>query len=141
MGGNVLLRKKNGNHSLMDSFKMSINEVDHVQDVQINYGAYTQSHPSSKLVEYAFNIENCSSLRDFVLLTKMDFSQEHYIKRHLFGKSFENMECPSLTKCYMRCITIGQTFSDTFSFVDLEKCYIHCSFFKDGGLMLIYGEK
>ena len=119
MGGNVLLQKKNGNRSLMDSFKMSINEVDHVQDVQINYGAYTQSCASSKLVEYAFNVANCSSLRDFVLLTKMDFSQERYIKRRLFGKSFENMECPSLTKCYMRCITIRHIFSDTFSFVYL----------------------
>ena len=64
----------------------------------------------------------------------MDFSQERYIKQRLFGKSFENMECPSLTKCYMRCITIGQTFSDTFSFVDLEKCYIPCSFFQEGDL-------
>ena len=42
------------------------------------------------------------------------------------------MACPSLTKCYMRCITIGQTFSDTFSFVELEKSYIPCTSFKDG---------
>ena len=122
--------KKNGNRSLMDSFNMSINEVYYVQDVQINYGACTQSRASNKLAEYAFNVENCSSLCYFVLLTKMDCSQERYIKRRLFGKSFENMECPSLMKCYMRCITIGQTFSDTFSFVDLEKCHIPCSFFK-----------
>ena len=62
----------------------------------------------------------------------MDFPQEVYIKRRLFGRWFENMACPSLTKCYMRCITIGQTFSDTFSFVELEKSYIPCTSFKDG---------
>ena len=66
------------------------------------------------------------------MLIKMDFPQEVYIKRRLFGRQFENMACPSLTKCYMRCITIGQTFSDTFSFVELEKSYIPCTSFKDG---------
>ena len=32
----------------------------------------------------------------------------------------------------MRCIMIGQTFSDTFSFVELEKSYILYTSFKDG---------
>ena len=62
----------------------------------------------------------------------MDFPQEVYIKRRLFGRQFENMACPSLTKCYMRCITIGQTFSNMFSFIELEKSYILCTSFKDG---------
>ena len=70
----------------------------------------------------------------------MDFPQESYIKKRLFGQCFENMDCPSLTKCYMRCITLGQTFSDVFSFVELEKDHIPCSSFQDGRLHRLINE-
>ena len=39
---------------------------------------------------------------------------------------------PFISQVLHEGITIGQTFSDTFSFVELEKCYIPCTSFKDG---------
>ena len=106
-------------------------DVEFVQEVQINSGA-SHGETFNELSTKSFNTEKCRNILDFVTLIKMDFPQEAYIKRRLFGRQFENMACPSLTKCYMRCITIGQTFSNTFSFVELEKCYIPCTSFKDG---------
>ena len=91
--------------------------------------------PAVFLVPMVAPLPKCfqrACILDFIMLIKMDFTQEAYIKRRLFGRQFENMACPSLTKCYMRCITIGQTFSDTFSFVELERSYISCTSFKDG---------
>ena len=114
-GWKFVIKKKNGNRSLMDSFKMAMNDVEFIEEVQINYGVIIESCIiKDKLTDKAFNVENCCSLRDFVILIKMDFPQENYIKRRLFEQCFENMDCPSLTKCYMRCITLGQTFSDVF---------------------------
>ena len=45
----------------------------------------------------------------------------------MFGREFENHDCPSLTKNYLRCITLDQTFSDDFVFVGLNLKYIPCS--------------
>ena len=131
MGGNLFLRKKNSKVSMMESFKMSMKDVEFVQEVQINSGA-SHDETFNELHTKSFNTEKCRNILDFIMLIKMDFLQEAYIKRRLFGRRFENMAYPSLTKCYMRCITIGQTFSDTFSFIELEKCYIPCTSFKDG---------
>ena len=39
---------------------------------------------------------------------------------------------PFIKQVLHEVITIGQTFSDTFSFVELEKSYIPCTSFKDG---------
>ena len=39
MGGNLFLRKKNGKVSMMESFKMSMKDVEFIQEVQINSGA------------------------------------------------------------------------------------------------------
>ena len=130
MGGNLFLRKKNGKVSMMESFKMSMKDVEFVQEVQINSGA-SHDETFNELHTKSFNTEKCRNILDFITLIKMDFPQEAYIKRRLLGRRFENMACPSLTKCYMRCITIGQTFRDTFSFIELEKCYIPCTSFKD----------
>ena len=130
MGGNLFLWKRNGKVSMMESFKMLMKDVEFVQEVQINSGA-SHGETFNELSTKSFNTEKCRNILDFITLIKMDFPQEAHIKRRLFGRQFENMACPSLTKCYMRCITIGQTFSDTFSFVELEKCYILCTSFKD----------
>ena len=106
-----------------------MNDVEFVQEVQINSGALHENNETlNELSTKFFNTEKCRNILDFITLIKMDFPQEAYIKR----RRFENMACPSLTKCYMRCITIGQTFSDMFSFVELEKSYIPCTSFKDG---------
>ena len=127
----MFLQKRNGKVSIMESFKMLMNNVEFVQEVQINSGA-SHDETLNELSTKSFNTEKCRNILDFITLIKMDFPQEVYIKRRLFGRHFENMACPSLTKCYMRCIMIGQIFSDTFSFVELEKSYIPCTSFKDG---------
>ena len=109
-----------------------MNDVEFVQEVQINRGASHENNKTlNELSTKSFNTEKCRNILDFITLIKIDFPQEAYIKRRLFGRQFENMACLSLTKCYMRCIMIGQTFSDTFSFIELEKSYIPCTSFKD----------
>ena len=132
MGGNLFLRKRNGKVSMMESFKMLMNDVEFVQEVQLNSASHENNETLNELSTKSFNTEKCRNILDFITLIKMDFPQEAYIKRRLFGRQFENMACPSLTMSYMRCITIGQTFSNTFSFVELEKSYIPCTSFKDG---------
>ena len=132
MGGNLFLRKRNGKVSMMESFKMSMNDVEFVQEVQINSASNENNETLNELSTKSFNTEKCRNILDFITLIKMDFPQEAYIKRKLFGRRFENMACPSLTKCYVRCITTGQTFSNMFSFIELEKSYIPCTSFKDG---------
>ena len=131
MGGNLFLRKRNSKLSMMESFKMLMKDAEFVQEVQINSGA-SHDETFNELSTKSFNTEKCRNILDFITLIKMDFPQEVYIKRRLFGGRFENMACPSLTKCYMRCIMIGQSFSDTFSFIELEKSCILCTSFKDG---------
>ena len=128
MGGNLFLRKRNGKVSTMELFKMLMKDVEFVQEVQINNGA-SHDETFNELSTKSFNTEKCRNILDFIMLIKMDFPQEVYIKRRLFGRQFENMACPSLTKCYMRFIMIGQTFSDTFSFIELEKSCILCTSF------------
>ena len=121
MGENLFLWKRNGKVSMMESFKMLMNDVEFVQEVQINSASHENNETLNELSTKSFNTEKCRNILDFITLIKMDFPQEAYIKRRLFGRRFENMACPSLTKCHMKCIMIGQTFSDTFSFVELER--------------------
>ena len=70
-----------------------------------------------RLENYVFSIEKCDNMPDLLLLTKMDFEKECDIKEYLFGKSFENLDCPKLTSCFLRSITLSQTFNDDFTFV------------------------
>ena len=75
------------------------------------------------LEEYAFNIELCNNMNEFLLLTKMDFMKESSIKARLFGRQFENMDWPNLTKCYLRAITLSQTFNYDFVFVGKPRIF------------------
>ena len=75
------------------------------------------------LEEYAFNIELCNEMNEFLLLTKMDFMKESSIKARLFGRQSENMDCPDLTKCYLRAITLSQTFNNNFVFVEKPRIF------------------
>ena len=77
-----------------------------------------------RLEEYAFNVERCNDMTEFLLLTKMDFTTESSIKSRLFGRQFENMDCPDLTKCYLRAITLSQTFNDDFVFVGKPRIFL-----------------
>ena len=98
MGGNLFLRKRNSKLSMMESFKMIMKDVEFVQEVQINSGA-SHTETFNELSTKSFNTEKCRNILDFITLIKLDFPQEVYIKRRLFGRWFENMTCPSLTKC------------------------------------------
>ena len=69
------------------------------------------------LDDYSFSVKKCGNIVYFLKLTKRDFSKEYSIKGRIFGKSFENIDCLSLTQCYAHAITLGQTFNDDFVFV------------------------
>ena len=77
--------------------------------------------------EFALNVEHCRNFREFLLLTKQDFLQEHYTKRVLYEKEFENMDCRNLVKNYLHAVTLTQTFSDDFTFFKMDLNYIPCS--------------
>ena len=57
MGGNLFSRKKNGKVSMMESFKMSMKDVEFVQEVQINSGA-SHGETFNELYTKSFNTEN-----------------------------------------------------------------------------------
>ena len=85
-----------------------------INGVTINFDHFNDLE---RLENYAFSIEKCDNMRDLLLLMKMDFEKECDIKEYLFGKSFENLDCPKLTSCFLRSITLSQTFNDDFTFV------------------------
>ena len=39
----------------------------------------------------------------------------------MFGKKFENHDCPELTRSFLNAITLGQTFNDNFIFVRSDR--------------------
>ena len=69
------------------------------------------------LDDSSFSIKKCGNIVCFLILTKRDFAKDYSIKERIFGKSFENIDCLSLTQCYACAITLGQTFNDDFVFV------------------------
>ena len=71
-----------------------------------------------QLEEYAFSVKRCNNMNKFLLLSKLDFNKESSIKNKLFGHDFKNEECPDLTKCHLRTISLSQTFNDDFVFVE-----------------------
>ena len=106
------LKKKDGKHSLMDSFSLMIDDVDHVDEIQINGVNFDYDYPKFllHLEDYSFNVEKWKSISKFLVLTKLDFNQERYLKKRFFGKEFENFDCPTLTKNYLWCVTMSHTF-------------------------------
>ena len=127
MGGLCFLKFKNSKKSLQKRVTLMVDNVDHVNEVQINGVSYEHFKHVEHLDKCAFDVEWCYNMNNFLSLTKMDFEQEKTIKRHFFGKEFENMDCPDLTRTYLRAITLGQTFNDEFTFVSLPHDYIPCS--------------
>ena len=113
----------------MDSVNLTIDEVDHVDEIQINglHLDYEYFKTALGLDDFAFNVEHCKNLTEFLVLTKMDFEQECYIKKRMYGKEFENMDCPSLVRNYLHAVTLLHMFNDDFTFVDLNLGYILCS--------------
>ena len=64
MGGYIFLKKKFGKHSLMDSFSLTIDDIDHIDEIQIN-GVnfdYDYSKFLLHLEGYSFNVEKCKSI-------------------------------------------------------------------------------
>ena len=129
MDGFCFLRCKGSRKSLMEKAGITVNDVDYVDETQINglYIDYEYSNIILRLDEFVFNAGRCKDIINFLLLSKMDFEQERYIKKRLYGREFENMDCPKLVKNYLHCITLNHTFSDDFTFVDLNLDYLPCT--------------
>ena len=74
MGGNLFLRKRNSKVSMMELFKMLMNDVEFVQEVQINSGASHENNETlNELSTKSFNTEKCRNILDFIMLIKMNF--------------------------------------------------------------------
>ena len=71
----------------------------------------------NKTNTYGCCIERCNNTIDFLLLMKHDFIGEPILKKNMFGRVFENHDCPELTKVFLNVITLLQTFNDDFTFV------------------------
>ena len=83
MGGYLFFKKKDGKHSLMDSFSLMIDDVDRVDDIEINGVNFDYDYPKFllRLEDYSFNVEKCESISEFLVLTKLDFNQERYLNK------------------------------------------------------------
>ena len=86
MGSYTFLRKKRGRMSMMDSFRLELDDVSHVDEIQINRVNLCYEHTLSlhRLEEHSFNVERCMSLSEFVVLTKMDFQKERHLKKDVW---------------------------------------------------------
>ena len=73
MGGNLFLRKRNGKVSMMESFKMSMNDVEFVQEVKKNSASHENNETLNELSTKSFDTEKCRNILDFITLIKMDF--------------------------------------------------------------------
>ena len=78
----------------------------------------------NKLLEDACTIERCKNMMDFLLITRNEFTGiDAQQKESIFGKSFDNIDCPSVVNVCFRCCTLGQTFNDNFSLTRRRKTY------------------
>ena len=76
----------------------------------------------NKLLEDACTIERCKNMVDFLLITRNEFTGiDARQKESIFGKSFDNIDCPSVVNVCFRCCTLGQTFNDNFSLTRQRK--------------------
>ena len=91
MGSYTFLRKKRGRMSMMDSFHLELDDVSHVDEIQINGMNFCYKHTLSlhRLEGHSFNVERCMSLSEFVVLTKMDFQQERHLKKECLDKNLK----------------------------------------------------
>ena len=123
MGGCfALIGKKKEQNPLYKEQKMYLEEIDSVESMIINQNCvrYYNSQEKDltiKMNTYGCFVEKCNTMIDFLLLRKHDFLQERSLKESMFGKKFENHDCPELTRCFLNAITLGQTFNDNFIFV------------------------
>ena len=72
---------------MMDSFRLELDDVNHVDEIQINGMNLCYEHTLSlhRLEEHLFNVERTMFLSELVVLTKMDFQQERRLKKRMFG--------------------------------------------------------
>ena len=85
---------------MMDSFHLELDDVSHVDEIQINGMNFCYEHTLylHRLEGHSFIVEKCMSLSEFVVLTKMDFQQERHLKKRMFGREFENHDFRVLRK-------------------------------------------
>ena len=96
-------------------------------DARVNgfEGRITKHHKRfqhNRLLEDACTIERCKSMMDFLVITRDEFTgidAEH--KESIFGKGFDNIDCPSVVNVCFRCCTLGQTFNNNFSLTKRRK--------------------
>ena len=70
-----------------DRFRLELDDVSHVDEIQINGMNFCYKHTLSlhRLEGHLFNVERCMSLSEFVVLAKMDFQQERHLRKRMFG--------------------------------------------------------
>ena len=59
MGGCCFLKKKSGKHSLMDSVFLTVDDTDHIDELQMNGVGFDYNYPKVliRLDEFALNVE------------------------------------------------------------------------------------
>ena len=120
MGGYfALIGSSLKNKPLYIEQKFSLEDIDLIDNLMITglRFEYDLFDSMMQLDKYAFSIEKCKCIVDFLLLIRRNFLREAHFKEKLFGRSFENMDCPSLTRCFAPVITSSLTFKDDFVFV------------------------
>ena len=78
MGGFCFLKCESMRKSLMECSPLTVEDADHVNEIQINGFRISYEHFPNllRMDPYAHNIERCHDLKDFLILTKLDFEQE-----------------------------------------------------------------
>ena len=122
MGGCfALIGKDSKRKPLYKQQKFYLEDIELSEVLTINQNHVKSYYKQEKeLVEkmntYGCSIEKCNNIIDILLLSKHDFEREKSSKLKMFGKKFENHDSPELTRCYLRAITLGQTFNNDFVF-------------------------
>ena len=125
----ALIGKDSKRKPLYKEQKFYLEDIELSEALTINQNHVKSYHKQGKeLVEkmntYGCSIEKCNNIIDFLLLSKHDFEREKSLKMKIFGKKFENHDSPELTRCYLRAITLGQTFNNDFVFVGKDTNHI-----------------
>ena len=102
MGGCFsLIEKKSLKLPLYKEQKLYLEEMELMESMLMNHTNIKLYNSQEKDLirkanSYGCSVERCNDLVEFLLLTKHDFQRESILKRNMFGKTFENHDCPEL---------------------------------------------
>ena len=121
MGGCFALIGKERESPLHKEQKLYLEEIELVEVMMISHNCIPFYYNLTKeLVKkmntYACFVEKCNSM--------IDFRREKMLKPNMFGKDFENHDCPEFTRCFLNAITLSQTFNDDFIFTKGDQGFI-----------------